>query len=434
MRAAVTVRKVVPALCALLFIAFSALRSVEPGPKVTYKFIIGKSIVQAKNYYLLTLLANIPEARNLLVKDAVFRQLTQQRFDTLAAALQHCGRDGTCYVQRMKFDSSAIKLVSDRIRALYAPGNALDKLVKEHLLPSGTYIRFSQDAPVEMLVKAWEQDAYGVNWSIGVYAGGDKPNYPLIDSIAFNTWDKKTGARYNAGYTSLLYNTVSLVVAQRDELDLFFEAPLAFSLRFIEMNEREQAADFEPMEKGENAAAVKKVTTVRWEQYNYSVILVPGAGPDDPAVPLSAEGMLRCRLAARLYAKGYAPFIMPSGGRVHPYKTKYCEATEMKKYLVEKLGVPSDAVIIEPHARHTTTNMRNAARLMYRYGFPFDKVALTCTTRGQSSMIERTLPKRCMRELKAVPYKTGKRLSETELEFYPLMAALHINPSEPMDP
>jgi hypothetical protein len=78
--------------------------------------------------------------------------------------------------------------------------------------------------------------------------------------------------------------------------------------------------------------------------------------------------------------------------------------------------------------------MRNTARLIYRYGIPFTKPAMTCTTRGQSTMIESTLIARCMKELNEVPYKNGLRLSETEMEFYPLMEALHINPMEPMDP
>ena len=83
-----------------------------------------------------------------------------------------------------------------------------------------------------------------------------------------------------------------------------------------------------------------------------------------------------CRLAALQYAKGVAPFIVTSGGKVHPYKTKFCEATEMKRYLVEKLHIPANAIIVDPHARHTTTNMRNAARLIYRYGIPLIKPAL----------------------------------------------------------
>lgn len=162
--------------------------------------------------------------------------------------------------------------------------------------------------------------------------------------------------------------------------------------------------------------------------------MIPGAGPDNPEVALSAEGMLRCRLAAVQYRNGLAPFIVTSGGKVHPYKTKYCEATEMKKFLMEKLHIPESAILIDPHARHTTTNMRNTARMMFRYGIPFDKPAITCTTKGQSLMIGNTLIARCLKELKEAPYKNGNRLSETEIEFFPLIEALHINPTEPIDP
>ena len=107
---------------------------------------------------------------------------------------------------------------------------------------------------------------------------------------------------------------------------------------------------------------------------------------------------------------------------------------EMKQYLIDVLHVPASAVIIDPHARHTTTNMRNTVRMMYRYGMPFDKPGLTCTTRGQSTMIGVTLIDRCIKELGEAPYKNGKRLSETSIEFYPLIQALHITPAEPMDP
>ena len=101
---------------------------------------------------------------------------------------------------------------------------------------------------------------------------------------------------------------------------------------------------------------------------------------------------------------------------------------------MEQLHIPVNAILIDPHARHTTTNMRNTVRMMYRYGIPFDKVALTCTTRGQSTMIEKTLIARCMKELNEAPYKPGNRISETEMEFYPLVEALQIYPREPMDP
>jgi hypothetical protein len=414
------------------FFAFSIAQSAKPNPQ--YKLIQGKSIVESKNYYLLTLFEELPDVRKLLTGDSVFENIAKNRMDALSGSLNNCNKDALCYTDKMKFSEEEIKEVSQHLIALYTPANALGKLVINHLIPSGTYILFQNASPEEMLVKAWEQDARGINFTVGVYAEGKKPNYPSIDSISFNTRDSRNNNVYLYNYVSLLYNTASLVSIECKDNRLFFIAPLTSALHFLEMNEREQAADFEPMAEGANKAARERIKTIKWNNYKYSVIEVPGAGPEEPAVALSAEGMLRCRLAAIQYHNGLAPFIVVSGGKVHPYKTKYCEAVEMKRFLMDKLHIAENAIIIDPHARHTTTNMRNTVRLIFRYGLPFSKPAITCTTKGQSTMISTTLIDRCIRELKEAPYKNGLRLTETEVEFYPLPEALHINPLEPMDP
>lgn len=418
------------------FILFSSgsLFSQSNRPDSKYQLIAGNSFVQSKNYYLLTLFQGLPDVRKLLEADIVLRTIAEIKTDSLSASLTNCGKDGVCYIERMKFSDAEIKAVSDRLTLLYQPQNALGRLIQNHLIPSGTYVLFQNLPPQEMLVKAWEQDASGINFCIGVYAGGNKPNYPLIDSISFNTKDPRNNNQYTGNYAGFLYNTASLIAMESKAGKSFFFLPLTCALYFLEANEREQSADFEPMMKGENRLAVEKMKTSKWSSYKYSLILIPGAGPDNPDVALSAEGMLRCRIAAIQYNKGLAPFIVTSGGKVHPYKTKYCEATEMKKFLMEKLHIPENAILIEPHARHTTTNMRNTVRMMFRYGMPFDKPAITCTTKGQSFMIGNTLITRCLKELKEAPYKNGIRLSETEIEFYPLIEALHINPTEPIDP
>jgi hypothetical protein len=60
----------------------------------------------------------------------------------------------------------------------------------------------------------------------------------------------------------------------------------------------------------------------------------------------------------------------------------------MKHDLIVRFGVPEEAIIVDPHARHTTTNMRNPARLMYRYGIPLDRKARVSTDLSQSIYIE----------------------------------------------
>ncbi|MDQ2862300.1 MAG: YdcF family protein [Bacteroidota bacterium] len=404
-------------------------------PDHSYHFLLTDSnFVASKNYYLLTLFQALPEVKKLLDSDEELIKIGRIKADSLTAALTNCGNDGACYISRMKFTQDEIQEIGNRIETLYQQENALGKLVTEHLIPSGRYVLYQSLSAKEMLMKAWEQDANGINFCIDVYAGGTKPNYPLIDSISFNTKDHTNNSVYPNNYVSLLYNATSLLSIESAIHNSFFYAPLNFALLFLDMNERDQAADFEPMEQRENKAAFDKIKTTNWANYKYSVIVVPGAGPNVTDVALSAEGMIRCRLAAIQFKNGLAPFIITSGGKVHPYKTKFCEALEMKKYLIEKLHIPENTIIIEPHARHTTTNMRNAARLIYKYNIPFNKPGVTCTTKGQSSWIGATLTDRCLKELKEIPYKSGVRLNENVIEFFPLIDALQANPSEPLDP
>ncbi|MHC2991008.1 hypothetical protein OB13_05220 [Pontibacter sp. HJ8] len=418
-------KKPVLLLWALSLLTVTALSQGTP-PVANYRLVEAKTAVQTKNYYLLTLFQQVKEVRELLEKDAALRKIHKGKLDALSLALKDCNKDVLCYTTGMKFTASEIKQVSDRLTKLYKKDNALGKLVQHHLLPSGTYILFARESPQQLLVKAWEQDAKGINHTIGVYAEGEKPNYPKIDSISFRIQDKK--------YGDLVYTCTEAVLDESNQTSLFFEPSLQYALRFLEINHRTEAADYEPMLATVNKAAYDRIKTINWDAYRYTLILVPGAGPDDPEVELSAVGILRTRIAAKRYFEGMAPFIVLSGGRVHPYKTRYSEAYEMKKYLMETMGVPENAIIMEPHARHTTTNMRNTARLIFRYGMPFDKPCITSTSKAQSFAITGSLAARCQKELLHVPFRNGKRLSNTEAEFYPVVDALHINPLEPLDP
>jgi len=189
------------------------------------------------------------------------------------------------------------------------------------------------------------------------------------------------------------------------------------------------------MEKGENAAAFREIKSTEWKRYPYTVIVVPGAGNDRPGVRLSPYGKLRLELAAKRYRDGKAPFILVSGGFVHPVQTPYSEAIEMKHALIEKYGIPEEAILVDPHARHTTTNLRNAARIMYRYGMPFASKALITTDPGQSGAIEKPdFDARCMREIGYLPHKILGRISPFDLEFMPQIDSLQLDPVDLLDP
>ena len=91
----------------------------------------------------------------------------------------------------------------------------------------------------------------------------------------------------------------------------------------MEASDRDEAADYEPLASGENAAPAAAVAAIDWKVWPYTVILVPGAGPEIENQPISPTGKLRCAYAADLYREGKAPFIIVSGGRVQTEKTSY---------------------------------------------------------------------------------------------------------------
>lgn len=407
-----------------LCLLYTGIFAQKPTQNQPYQLVKNHQQVQYKNYYLLTLFQELPELKSMLQADPVLKGVLEQKQTQAAAVLKNCKTDISCYTGALKFSDEEIQKISNRLKSLYQPGNLLGKLVTGHLIPSDCYRQYHGLTPDELLIKAWEQDAKALNYTIGVYAEGRQPNYPKIDSISFNVRDNR--------YAELVYTNAQLSVQSPGKL--YFEPTLSFALRALEINGRNDAGDFEPMERGVNKAALTAIRKTNWGRYPYTLILVPGEGPEDQQTELSAGGMLRCRLAAIQYQNGLAPFIMVSGGKVHPFKTKYNEAEEMKKFLINTLQIPESAILMEPHARHTTTNLRNAARIIFRYGIPAKQPALVVTSKSQSSYISDMMPARCIKDLGYVPYRLGKRLSETALEFYPEINALQIDADEPMDP
>src|SRR5204863_1603320 len=67
-----------------------------------------------------------------------------------------------------------------------------------------------------------------------------------------------------------------------------------------------------------------------------------------------------CAEAAHDLARSVAEYAIVSGGAVHGPAN---EAVLMRETLLD-LGVAADRILVEPCARHTTTNLRNAARIM----------------------------------------------------------------------
>jgi hypothetical protein len=265
---------------------------------------------------------------------------------------------------------------------------------------------------------AWLHDAACINYTLNTYLLHQAPRYPLIDAMDADT-------------------TATLFVQQwqqqlQQRQSSFYSPALQLSLFALHYNQRNEAIRYWPTQQSLNKAAYNKALQ-HDTAYPYSLILVPGAGGSDTTTRITTAGKYRCRLAVQQYLQKQAPFILVSGGYVHPFKTPFCEAVEMKRYLIDSLHIPEAAIIADPYARHTTTNLRNAARFVYWMQLPASKPMLIVTDNKQVRHILNMQP-RCLKELGYIPYSNCTQLSAQLLQAWPSITALQADIQDPLDP
>jgi hypothetical protein len=120
----------------------------------------------------------------------------------------------------------------------------------------------------------------------------------------------------------------------------------------------------------ENALAIAELQrSSDLGSYEYPLIIVPGYTPrDSDGQPVLHEvARRRLDLARDAFTSRKAPFVLLSGGAVHPRGTCHSEALLMKEALLQS-GFPADRVLVDARARHTTTNLRNAGRFLLANG------------------------------------------------------------------
>lgn len=332
-------------------------------------------------------------------------------------------KTASCYSNAFQFTNAEIATIGDDLVHLVLTSNPIKSRVSK-LKRGGLYPLFMKEPDTAFARKAWQTEARGIAYILNTYIAGQKPLYPKIDSISFDKDDP--------AFRDTVAATVQKIL--KNQSGIFFGMSLLFALEALKLNDRDEAARYEPLMAGENAAAFNSVKKIKWKKYPYSAILVPGLGPEQPDVKLDPNGAKRCDSAAVRYREGKAPFIIVSGGHVHPNKTPFCEAIEMKKYMVDVLKIPASAIIIEPHARHTTTNLRNANRLLFRFKIPFDKPVLIVTDAAQNGYINGSMKDKVIKELGYTPFSTIKKLSATETEYLPSDNSRQVNTFDPLDP
>src|ERR1051326_5469253 len=221
-----------------------------PGFDSNYKLSLLQP-VQDKNFYLLSLFQRDAAVRRLLLQNKVLRQFAD---DDLAALKKAASCNvATCADELFRIGSARIERVSAQLEKL-ANQPAFKSLVKRELRPSGVFIKYADQTDAQMLVSAWRDAANGMNRILSVYGVGKDPRYPAIDKVSFDVSSE--------AYRDLLRSKIREIKFVQQPL--FFEPTLDFALKLLEINRRDEAGRYEPLERGENKAAVQNLKNIRW--------------------------------------------------------------------------------------------------------------------------------------------------------------------------
>lgn len=338
-----------------------------------------------------------------------------------------CAPSPQCLADAWLWTDADIATVQAQLRLIATDEKRAKALVMRQMRASGRFARYGALADADLVATAWAETAAGVNRVIATYAKGTPPRYPVIDSYIFNIADPKMADVLSA------HGVATAAQARAD--DLFFDPSLRYADGLLQMNERIDAGLFRPVLEGDNAATTRAIARAHWKAKPYTALLVFGHGPEDVQSRTGVMGHIRLAIAADLFARGLAPFIIVSGGNVHPNRTPFNEAVEMKRLLVTQYGIAADRILMEPHARHTTTNLRNCARLLLAADFPTDKPALIVSDHRTIQYIgSRELAERNLREMGVQPGRVAPGPDRFTLTFTPDPIAFHVEPADPLDP
>jgi hypothetical protein len=354
--------------------------------------------LSARLFPLLDAVGHDPATLEQIAKAPGMESVLRVRRERRAA----CGTDLVCRAQALLWSNSEADAL--RRAVVQAPG-----------------LRAADDGPAAQV----EREIAGINTIVRTYALGAIPTTAIDGPGTASPQDHQ--ARLQAA--DWIAEASRAGSAQR------LDPSIDYALALLDVSDRTDAIGHEPLTGGANAAAVARAKALDWHRYRYSAMIVTGVGPEIEGEPLSPFGKYHLRLAARRFAQGDIAFILVTGGRAHPRATPFTEADEMRKALIDRYGVPPDAIIIEPYARHTTTNLRNASRLLARIGAPLEAETVIVCNPLQSAYIESAkFTERNAAELGYQPGKIVRRASPSELVFRPSPASERVDPRDPLDP
>lgn len=196
-------------------------------------------------------------------------------------------------------------------------------------------------------------------------------------------------------------------------------------------------ADGRPIDvRRENLAPVARLQSLLPSNPKGPLIVVPGYTPLDAAEPIRLTDVAKRRLerAVDAYGDTHALGFLVTGGNVYPAHTPYNEAWEMRRWLVEHHRFAADHVVLEPFARHSTTNLRNAGRFLLTHGVDH---AVVVTDAGQGFYFGAqdlsTFRLRCKNQLGYSVGTLQPNLGFTRITFRPTADVLRKG-EDPLDP
>ena len=425
------------AVAAAAFFMVAAPSVASPGFDRAYAPLVGVSGLQDETFYLFTVLDGSAQARAGLLREPTLKALAAAVRARTATAGQACqdrmANRGTappaaptvCDLNTLRWTAEEQEAAAQAAGRAFDAEPALRTLVARHLRPSGFFSRYESQPDRALFLQAWRDAHGGLDRIIRVYGLGEVPLFADIDSPIYPL---KAGY-YQGLMANLIRETAIAMPADGPAWDI----PMRLAYDLMDFNRRDDAPRQRAIEGRENAATARRIAALRWTDYPYGLILVPGYSPEIAYEPLNPGADLRLRRGVALWKAGKAPLIVVSGASLRPIGTTITEAVEMKQRLMTRYGVPEDAILVDAVARHTTTNMRNTVRFMYRYGVPTEKPALVA---GNSVpyIASDLFRERNLRELGYMPFKPLKRPDFDTLEFLAVPEALHRDATDPMDP
>lgn len=334
-------------------------------------------------------------------------------------------------LKRNAIDADAIKILEVRqgridacidadckLKAAIWNDNEIDAIVRA--FPAPTNANYNNKK------QSIKNEIAGINGIIQVYGLGQEPKYPKIDGPEKN--DPKQ-------YALDVAASVEMARMVAKERISSFDPSIAIALSLLDGADRLEVVEMDRLYEEYNQPIIEAASNTDWAKYKYSAIVVLGIGPERPELELSAGGRLNVQNAAKSYIAGLAPYIIVTGGHVHPRRTKFVEAIEMREALIERYNIPASAILIDPHARHTTTNMRNVSRILIKMGIPYNKEGIILSVPQHSSYVEgKSYYDRNISELGYMPVTIGKRISPYEVTFRINKESESIDPRDPLDP